>query len=195
MKLQKEFYTREDVVQVARDLLGKYLFTRINGEVTGGIIVETEAYAGEVDRASHAWNGRRTARTEVMFREGGLAYVYLCYGIHSLFNVVTNKNGVPHAVLVRGVMPVEGIAVMQKRTGKKSLDIKSGLGPGRVSRLLGIHYSDTGTSLSGDKIWLEDRGREVTEEEIIITTRIGVEYALEDALLPYRFLLDPERFK
>jgi DNA-3-methyladenine glycosylase len=195
MKLDKAFYLREDVVQVARDMLGKYLFTRVNGELSGGIIVETEAYAGETDRASHAWNGRRTARTEVMYAEGGRAYIYLCYGIHSLFNVVTNRKGIPHAVLIRGIFPTDGIPAMLERAGKNSFNPQLGIGPGRVSKILGIHYSLTGASLSGDTIWLEDRGVMVAPTEVIITKRIGVEYALEDALQPYRFLLDTAMFK
>ena len=98
MKLQRSFYTRQDVVQIAKDLIGKYIFTHFNGEITGGIIIETEAYEGITDRASHAYGGRRTARTEVMYADGGVAYVYLCYGMHSLFNIVTNIQGVPQAV-------------------------------------------------------------------------------------------------
>jgi DNA-3-methyladenine glycosylase len=195
MKVGKEFYLQDDVVRVAKDLLGKFLFTRIDGALTGGIIIETEAYAGESDRASHAWNGRRTARTEVMYGEGGVAYVYLCYGIHSLFNIVTNALSIPHAVLIRGIYPVEGLPVMCERTGKKKLSLLSGTGPGRVSKVLGIHFSHTGTMLTGDVIWLEDRGIIVGEDDIIATTRIGVEYAGQDALLPYRFLVDFNKLK
>jgi len=195
MKVGKEFYLQDDVVGVAKDLLGKFLFTRIDGALTGGIITETEAYAGESDRASHAWNGRRTARTEVMYGEGGVAYVYLCYGIHSLFNIVTNACGIPHAVLIRGIYPVEGLPVMCERTGKKKLSLLSGTGPGRVSRILGIHFSHTGTMLTGDMIWLEDRGVIVGEDDVKATARIGVEYAGEDALLPYRFLVDFNNLK
>ena len=105
MKLKREFYLREDVVQIAKELLGKVLFTNIGGKITAGIITETEAYAGITDRASHAYNNRRTARTEVMYAVGGTSYVYLCYGIHHLFNVVTNKKDIPHAVLIRAIKP------------------------------------------------------------------------------------------
>ena len=188
MKLDRDFYIREDVAELARELLGKYLFTRIGGHLTGGIITETEAYEGETDRASHAWNGRRTPRTEVMYAGGGVAYIYLCYGMHSLLNIVTNMEGIPHAVLIRGVRPVEGIKVMLERSGKKKITSETGTGPGRVSRILGLHYSMTGTLLTGDMIWLEDRGIVPGEHEIIITQRIGVDYAGPDALLPYRFL-------
>lgn len=191
MKIDKGFYLREDVVQIARELLGKYLFTRFNGVLTGGIITETEAYAGETDRASHAWNGRRTARTEVMYAQGGIAYVYLCYGIHSLFNIVTNVEGIPHAILIRGIHPVEGILEMLLRTGKSRLSKDFGAGPGRVSRILDIHYSHTGTPLTGDRIWLEDRGVVIPPAAIAVGERIGVDYAGDDARLPYRFLVDP----
>ena len=186
MKIDREFYLREDVVQVAKELLGKYLFTRIKGELTAGIITETEAYEGVTDRASHAFGGRRTGRTEVMYAGGGVAYVYLCYGVHSLFNIVTNKKEIPHAVLIRGILPVEGLDIMKIRTMRPVLEKGAGSGPGKVSKLLGIHYSHTGTDLLGDKIWLEDRGI-ITGNDIIAGTRIGVGYAGEDALLPYRF--------
>ncbi|HKR06173.1 MAG TPA: DNA-3-methyladenine glycosylase, partial [Bacteroidia bacterium] len=152
-KLKKDFYLREDVVQIAKELLGKHLFTKFNGKITGGIISETEAYNGIVDRASHAYGGRRTERTEIMFNEGGTAYVYLCYGIHSLFNVVTNAKEIPHAVLIRSIHPTHGIDEMLKRRKKKSADKTLTKGPGSVAQALGIHYSHTGMSLHGNKIW------------------------------------------
>lgn len=173
-------------MQVAKDLLGKYLFSNFDGGITAGIITETEAYEGVTDRASHAYGGRRTARTEVMYARGGVAYIYLCYGIHSLFNIVTNQEGIPHAVLIRGIEPVEGIEYMKKRLHKPALGKEPGTGPGKVSKLLGFHYSDTGTDLLGERIWLEDRGLYIGEN-IIKGPRIGVDYAGEDALLPYRF--------
>ena len=186
MKLQRTFYTRSDVVQIARELIGKYIFTRFDGVITGGIIIETEAYEGVTDRASHAFGNRRTVRTEVMYAGGGVAYVYLCYGIHSLFNVVTNQKGIPHAVLIRGILPTDGITVMQARSGRPSLGPGSGSGPGRVSKLLGIHYSHSGIDLLGEQIWIEDRGLDL-DGSILAGTRIGVEYAGMDAMLPYRF--------
>lgn len=191
MILSKPFYTRPDVVQIARDLIGKYLFTQFEEGITGGIITETEAYEGATDRASHAFGNRRTARTEVMFAEGGVAYVYLCYGIHSLFNIVTNVKDIPHAVLIRGIHPVEGLDIMLKRAGKDKIVRGFGSGPGKVSKLLGIHYSHSGLDLQGDKIWVEDRGLELAKQ-IISGVRIGVDYAGEDALLPYRFRIPEE---
>jgi DNA-3-methyladenine glycosylase len=189
MKLPKSFYTRHDVVQIAKELLGKYLFTKFNGKLTGGIITETEAYAGEIDRASHAHGGRRTKRTEVMYMQGGTAYVYLCYGIHSLFNVVTNQKNIPHAILIRAIHPTHGIETMLKRRKMKEVKKNLAAGPGTVSEALGIHYSDTGLSLLGNKIWLEDREFKVDPENIIEGKRVGVDYAGEDADLLYRFIL------
>lgn len=190
--LQLDFFTRNDVVLIAKELLGKKLFTSVNNQITSGIIIETEAYAGSIDKASHAFNNRRTSRTEIMFKRGGCAYVYLCYGIHSLFNIVTSVDGEPHAVLIRGILPVDGIEIMKERTGKISLLPKNGIGPGNVSKLMGIQVSDSGRVLSDEsiserKIWVQDEGILVKEEEIKIGPRIGVDYAGEDALLPYRF--------
>ena len=192
-KIQKAFYQRADVVQIAKELLGKYVFTCFAGMLTGGMITETEAYAGAMDKASHAYNNRRTPRTEVMYAEGGTAYVYLCYGMHSLFNVVTHQKDVPHAVLIRAIEPKEGIELMLQRTSKQQLTKDFGIGPGKVSKALGIHYSHSGLSLMGNEIWLEDKGIVPNKEEITITTRIGVGYAAEDALLPYRFIFNKQK--
>ncbi|MFH0866390.1 MAG: DNA-3-methyladenine glycosylase [Bacteroidota bacterium] len=188
MKLKKAFYLSDDVVELAKDLLGKHLCTNINSKgVTSGIITETEAYAGIIDKASHAYSGSRTKRTDIMYWEGGVAYVYLCYGVHSLFNIVTSKKNNPHAILIRAIKPVNGIELMLERTGKKVLDGKAGIGPGKVTKLLGIHYSHTGTSLLGNEIWLEDKGVKIFLKNIIAGPRVGVDYAGEDAKLPYRF--------
>ncbi len=187
-KLSAGFYLREDVVLIARELLGKVLCTRFDGMLCSGIITETEAYAGIRDKASHAYNGRRSERTEIMYWKGGTAYVYLCYGVHSLFNVVTNKEGVPDAVLIRGISPVKGTETMLSRSGKKSLDRNFGVGPGKVAKVLGIHYSHTGLDLCGRRIWIEDTGISAANEEILAGPRIGVDYAGDDALLPYRFI-------
>jgi DNA-3-methyladenine glycosylase len=192
--LPQSFYTRDDVVLIARELLGTILYSSFGGIVTAGIITETEAYAGETDRASHAFRGRRTPRTEIMFRNGGTAYVYLCYGVHSLFNVVTSVEGNPHAVLIRSIKPIIGIEVMKQRTCKKAIGIKEGTGPGNVSKLLGIHYSQSGWSLvhengysESDRLWIEQSNIGVDPSAIIAGPRIGIGYAGADALLPYRF--------
>jgi DNA-3-methyladenine glycosylase len=196
--LQKDFYHRADVVQIARELLGKYLITNFNGQITSGMIVETEAYAGVNDKASHAWGGRFTERTKIMYQQGGTAYVYLCYGVHSLFNIVTNQAGIPDAVLIRGIVPSEGLDIMLHRKKVQKMAPGFGIGPGKVSQILGIHFSVTGTPvtiLDGDEavkkpvIWVEDRGNVFPDSEIIRTPRIGVDYAGEDAALPWRFLL------
>lgn len=190
MKLLESFYLNNDVVQIAKDLIGKVLYTNFDGNLTAGIISETEAYAGITDKASHAYNGRFTNRTEVMFRKGGTAYVYLCYGVHSLFNVVTNIEGIPHAVLIRAIIPTIGIERMLLRANKQKQSKSFGIGPGNVSKILGIHYSNTGTSLLGNSIWIEYNINDNNNYyKIVADKRIGVDYAEEDALLPYRFVL------
>ncbi len=193
-KLDHLFYSRRDVVQVARELLGKVLVTRFDGALTSGRIVETEAYAGITDRASHAYGGRRTKRTEVMFKKGGTAYVYLCYGIHHLFNVVISEQEIPHAVLIRAVEPLEGIDIMLQRTGKKKLDDTLTKGPGNVSRALGLSTHHTGSDLSGKEIFIADDGFRIAKKDILATVRIGVDYAGEDASLPYRFILRGNKY-
>jgi len=196
MNLPRDFYLREDVVQVARELLGKVLVTEFGGTRTAGIISETEAYRAPDDRACHAWGNRRTPRTEVMFREGGHAYIYLCYGMHHLFNVVTGPTGMAHAVLIRGIEPLEGVDVMQaRRYPALSLTpkIRPALttGPGALAQALGLHSSQTGQNLLAPDtpMWIEDRGISVPETRIAAGPRIGVESAGECALWPWRFWL------
>jgi DNA-3-methyladenine glycosylase len=189
-KLPVSYYQQDDVVQLARSFLGKYLMTNIGGIITGGIITETEAYAGITDRASHAYNGLRSKRTETMYREGGISYIYLCYGMHHLFNIVTNKKDIPHAILVRGIFPVFGIEKMQQRTGKNISGYDLTNGPGKLTKALGITTKLNGTPLTGHTIWIEDRSITYHDSDISSGPRIGVAYAKEDALLPYRFVLD-----
>jgi DNA-3-methyladenine glycosylase len=184
--LPVSFYTRDDVVAISRDLLGKLLCTRINGGLVKAIITETEAYAGKDDRASHAYGGKRTARTEPMFAEGGIAYIYLCYGIHHLFNVVTSVAGNPHAVLIRAAMPFENLKLIHSRRGNRVPGKSLMAGPGTVAKALGITTRLTGSSLQGDRIWIEDAGLEVPE--IVTGPRVGVDYAGADAARPYRFI-------
>ena len=187
--LDRSFYDRADVVKIAKELLGKILITYFNNEFTAGRIVETEAYNGAVDKASHAYGGRRTARTEVMFGQPGAAYVYLCYGIHHLFNVVTNKAEIPHAVLIRALEPLHGIDIMLDRTRKQVLDNTLTRGPGNVSKALGIYTTHTGMDLLESNLVIAEDQYEVKRSAIGITTRIGVDYAGPDALLPYRFIV------
>jgi DNA-3-methyladenine glycosylase len=186
--LPLEFYLENDVVKVGKDLLGKVLFTEIvPGEITGGMIVETESYAGIHDRASHAFNGRRTKRVEPMYQKGGIAYVYLCYGFHHLLNVVTNREEIPHAVLIRAIEPLYGIDLMINRRGQKSLSPSLTAGPASLTKALHITLKENFASFLGKKIWIEDRGFSLKENEIIKSQRVGVHYAKEDAFLPYRF--------
>jgi len=188
-KLPLSFYRQKNVCTIAKALIGKVLVTSVKGVTTAGRIVETEAYNGITDKASHAWNGRRTQRTEIMYAAGGLSYVYLCYGIHHLFNVVTNIEDTPHAVLVRSVEPLVGIEDMLLRTGKKKLDHSLTRGPGNVSKALGILTKHTGIGLESEELFIADDGFLVKPSQITATPRIGVDYAGEDALLPYRFVL------
>ena len=186
-KLTVEFYQREDVLLISRELLGKVLCTNFHGKLTSGIIVETEAYAGVTDKASHAYGGRRTKRTETMYAKGGSAYVYLCYGIHHLFNIVTNKENIPHAVLIRAIQPRNGIEIMLQRRNKKKVDQTLTAGPGSLTRALGITVKDSGTFLMDNLIWLEDQNINYTNQDILATPRVGVQYAGEDAQNPWRF--------
>jgi len=188
-KLDNSFYDRSDVLLIARELLGKVLVTQFDGRRSSGRIVEVEAYNGVVDRASHAWSGRRTERTEIMYQPGGTAYVYLIYGIHHLFNVVTNKNDIPHAVLVRGLEPLDGIPLMLERTGKEKLDHTLTRGPGNLSRALGLSVLHTGYSLLGKQVFIGDDGFKVAKVDIGVSPRIGVDYAGVDAGLPYRYFI------
>ncbi len=193
-KLSAEFYQRTNVLAIAEELLGKLLVTQFDGAVTSGRIVETEAYNGVTDKASHAYGGRRTKRTGVMFSQGGSAYVFKCYGIHHLFNVVTNTLDVPHAVLVRGIEPVEGQDLMVARMNKTSFDHSVGRGPGNVAKALGISIPHTGLSLEGEDLFIADDGVQYPPEQIVKSPRIGVDYAGEDALLHYRFYVSNHPF-
>ncbi|OFY51595.1 MAG: hypothetical protein A2W85_01245 [Bacteroidetes bacterium GWF2_41_31] len=189
--MQESYYCNEDVVFLAKDLLGKLITLKNADGFVSAIITETEAYAGVTDKASHAYGGRRTPRNEVMYGSGGMAYVFLCYGIHYLFNVVTGPKNTPHAVLIRGVIPLEGIDLMLARRKLNSIDNRGFNGPGKVTSALGINLSHNGASLTGSAIQIKEIGVAVTTSQIKVSKRIGVNYAEEDALLPYRFeLLD-----
>jgi DNA-3-methyladenine glycosylase len=193
-RLGEEFYHRDDVVRIAKELLGKILVTNFDDVLTAARIIETEAYNGVVDKASHAYSGRRTNRTEVMYRQGGAAYVYLCYGIHHLFNVVTNKQDTPHAILIRAAEPMYGINVMLDRARKSKLDYTLTKGPGNVSKALNITTKHTGINLLSDEMFIVDDGFKLKKKDIIASPRIGVDYAKEDALLPYRFYIKDNPF-
>ncbi len=193
MKLPREFYTRSDVLEVARDLLGKKLVVPgRNGSRTAGIIVETEAYRGPEDRASHAWNGRRTQRTETMYGIGGTAYVYFVYGMYNQFNVVTNVEDIPHAVLVRALEPSEGLDVIRRRRqGRSEYELTSG--PGRLCLAMGIDRGLDKADLLGDRVWIEE-GVSVPPRQIARGPRIGIDYAEKWVRKPWRFWIKDNPF-
>ena len=190
MKLTSSFYQRKDVVLIARELIGKVLHVNAPEGYTSGRIVETEAYSFK-ERACHAYNNRRTSRTETLFADGGTAYVYLCYGIHKLFNVVTNREGVAEAVLIRAIEPLNNIDLMRQRRNKQT-DIQLTSGPGKLSEALGIGMEHDANDLTGEEIWITDDGFEC--HDIVIASRIGVDYAAEDAGLPWRFFLSENKY-
>ncbi|MBF8263283.1 MAG: putative 3-methyladenine glycosylase [Parachlamydiales bacterium] len=186
--LPLSFYHSTDVVQIAKNLIGKGLFTQF-GPLTGGIIIETEAYAGISDKASHAYNGRRTRRTETMYALGGCAYVYVCYGMHYLLNAVTATQEIPHAVLIRAILPTHGIDTMLQRRKKEDLDRTLCGGPGALCQALGITKECNGWPLDKPPLVISDLGYEIPSSLIQASKRIGVDYAGADALLPYRLEL------
>ncbi|WP_372633583.1 DNA-3-methyladenine glycosylase [Fodinibius sp.] len=194
-KLPLSFYRQPDVVRLSRQLVGMVLCTQTgDAPVTSGRITETEAYSGRNDKASHAYGGRRTQRTETMYRAGGVGYVYLCYGIHHLFNVVTNTENKADAVLIRAIEPLEGREIMLQRRGAEQISPSLTAGPGRLSRALNITTAFDGIDLTGNTIWIEDRGRSPADDEMVAAPRIGVDYAGEDAGLPRRFYVRGNRW-
>ena len=194
MKIPLSYYLNPDVAFLAKDLLGKILFTRTDNGITAGIIVETEAYFGTDDKASHAYGGRRNARTETMYSEGGVAYVYLCYGIHYLFNVVTSLKDDPKCVLIRSVEPFEGLDIMEMRRKIPADHQAISSGPGSVAKSLGIDSSFNKSILTGDRIWIEDHDISYSPSQITIASRIGIAYAQEHAGLPLRFFVNDSKY-
>ena len=192
-KLSREFYTRSDVLEVARDLLGKRLVVpNRSGARVAGIIVETEAYRGPEDKASHAYSGRRTRRTETMYGVGGTAYVYFVYGMYHQFNVVTNVKDMPHAILVRAVQPVEGLEIIRRRrSGRFEHELTSG--PGRLCVALGIDRKLDKADLLGNRVWIEE-GVTLPRRQIARGPRIGIDYAEEWVKKPWRFWIRDNPF-
>ena len=187
-KIPLDFFLNDNVQKIAKDLLGKIIYTNINGNISSAIITETEAYQGPEDKASHAYNNKRTKRTETMYKNGGCCYVYLCYGIHYLFNIVTNKKNIPHAVLIRAGKVHSGLKFIKKRRGNNIATLKLLQGPGNFAKGLGINMDLNGMYLNKNQIWIENnliRGKEIKE-----SPRIGVDYAEEDALLLWRYILE-----
>ncbi|MBS1925122.1 MAG: DNA-3-methyladenine glycosylase [Bacteroidetes bacterium] len=184
------FFERTRVLDIAEDLLGKIVVTHFNHEVTSGLIVETEAYAGVSDSASHAFGGRRTARNETMYAKGGAVYVYICYGIHQMLNIVTNKKNIPDAVLIRAIEPLEGLDIMLNRSGKTIFDASITRGPGNVARALGIHKGYDGMLLQNGAIKIyKENDKKLRQHLIGKSKRIGVGNSGKDALQPFRFFI------
>ena len=193
-KVSLSFYQRKDVVKIAKELLGKIVVTNFDGHKTSGRIVETEAYVGITDKASHSFAGKRTSRNEHMYSTAGTAYIYICYGMHQMLNIVTNEEEIPDAVLIRAIEPVEGIQIMSQRTGKKESYKTLTRGPGNVGKALGIFKHHSGLYLLGEEIYLLDDHKKIAEENIGISKRIGVESAGVDASLPYRFFVKRNKY-
>lgn len=194
MKLPFSYYLNPDVIFLAKDLLGKVLFTQIDGVVTAGIIVETEAYFGVQDKASHAYGGRRTNRTETLYQQGGISYVYLCYGIHHLFNIVSSVEGEPHAILIRAIEPLIGLDAMETRRNIAASKAAISSGPGSAAKALGINHAFNEKELTGEEIWIEDHLIRYSPDQIAAVPRVGVAYAQEDALLPWRFFVIDNKY-
>lgn len=192
-KLPFSAYQGSDVVQIARNLLGKQLWTNFNNNLTAGLIVEVEAYCGATDKACHAFPDKRTPRTQIMYEPGGVAYVYLVYGMHHLFNIVTNTEGNADAVLIRAIEPVAGEEIMQERRNQRLSNKLLTGGPARLTQALGITVAHNKTDLQSNHIWLTE-GKYYPEKEIVTSTRIGVEYAGKDALLPWRFQIKGNKY-
>ena len=192
-KLTREFYTRADTLQIARELLGKTLVVPDeNGERIAGKIVETEAYLGSQDKAAHSYNNRRTKRTETMFAVGGTAYIFFIYGMYYQFNVVTGEIGTPHAVLIRAVEPLENVEKMRERRGQMR-DQNLTSGPGKLCIALGIDKTFNNSDLLGDQVWLETNAN-ISDAEIASGKRIGIDYAEEYTEKPWRFWLKGNSF-
>jgi DNA-3-methyladenine glycosylase len=192
--IPRSFYTRGDVVAVAQELIGCSLHTFVAGKLCSARITETEAYSGLRDKACHAYGNRRTKRTEVMFEEGGVAYVYFCYGMHYLFNIVTNIQDNADAVLIRAAEPLSGIPHMLERRHMDKLQTQLTSGPGNFSKAMGINADFYGNSLQGPELWLTPPDKAIDPRKIVHTTRIGIDYAEEDAHLPWRFYLKDSPF-
>ena len=186
-KTPLSFFCTDNVQNIAQDLLGKIIYTNINGNISSALITETEAYQGPEDKASHAYNNKRTSRTDIMYHDGGCCYVYLCYGIHYLFNIITNQKNIPHAVLIRSGKVHSGFSYIKKRRGNNIHDSKLLQGPGNFTKGLGITMDFNKVQLHSKHIWVEDNC--IEHPVIEATQRVGIDYAGDDALLPWRYIL------
>ena len=191
-KFPPRFYL-QDTVAVARSLIGCVLWRRIGLEVMAGRIVETEAYLGANDSASHARRGLRSERNASMYLAGGHAYVYFTYGMHWCMNVVTQEADIAEAVLLRGLEPVRGIESIRKRRPKAKRDLDLTNGPGKICMALDIDRKLDGERLDGERLYITERDIEVGEEDLVVTPRIGVENSGQAAGWPLRFFLRNNR--
>jgi DNA-3-methyladenine glycosylase len=194
MKLPESFFKSDDVVQLSAKLLGKLLYTYIDGQLAGGIIVETEAYRGPEDRGSHAYNNRRTPRNEIMYAEGGVVYMYICYGIHDMLNIVTGRKGDSHAILIRALEPVVGLDIMRLRRGFDTDDRRLCKGPGALARAMGLNKTHNGLSVSGDEIWIEENTDFKPAEQIVSAPRIGLNIDEPYKSIPWRFYVKGSKY-
>lgn len=186
-RLPVEFYRQGDVVSIARHLLGKHVYTFIDRKLTGGIIVETEAYRGPDDRGSHAYENKKTPRNEIMYKAGGLAYMYICYGIHDMLNIVTGAEGLSHAALIRAIEPLEGLDMMRLRRGLFGKDFRLCQGPGSLAKAMGLNKQHNGTDLQGNLLWLTDEGVTYTDEQVVAAPRVGMNFEGPYKTIPWRF--------
>jgi DNA-3-methyladenine glycosylase len=192
-KLPVSFYLREDVVSIARELVGKKIFSMVDQVLTGGIIVETEAYRGPEDRGSHAWNNRRTNRTEIMYTAGGVVYMYICYGIHDMLNIVTGPVNTSHAILIRAIEPTTGLEMMRERRNIFNNDFRLCQGPGASAQALGLNKTFNGKSLQENEIWIED-GDPIPEEKIVASARVGMNFEGPYKTIPWRFYIRGNKY-
>ncbi len=200
-KIPREFYTRDDTLEIAKDLLGKLLVVpNAADERVSAMIIETEAYLGAIDKAAHSYGNRRTTRTETMFAVGGTAYIFFIYGMYFQFNVVVGAVDTPHAILIRAVEPVENIEIMRMRRNAKSKNPNQKMpdknltsGPGKLCIALGIDRTFNNEDLLGEKVWLEDF-KAFSDSEISNGKRIGIDYAEEFAEKPWRFWVNDNLF-
>ncbi|SKB33910.1 DNA-3-methyladenine glycosylase [Daejeonella lutea] len=193
-KLPLSFYKQDDVISVARALLGKNLYSLIDGQLTGGIIVETEAYRGPDDRGSHAYNNKRTPRNEMMYSSGGVVYMYICYGIHDMVNIVTGKEGMSHAALIRALEPIEGLDIMRDRRRIYGQDQRLCQGPGALAQALGLNKLHNGTDLQGDVVWITDEGKNFADDEVVASARVGMNFDGPYKTIPWRFSVKGNQF-
>lgn len=191
MKLPRDFYL-QDTVTVARALLGCILWRKIGRELLAARLVETEAYLGANDMASHARRGLRSPRNESMYLEGGHAYVYFTYGMHWCMNVVTQESDLAEAVLLRAAEPVKGIGSMRTRRPKARRDFDLMNGPGKLCSALDIDKRLDGEPLDGNRLYLTER--DIAIGEIGVSPRIGVEGAIGAAHWPLRFFIRGNRY-